>query len=66
MKYLSLLQVSTGTIRIIQLDESDIQSLENEFRDDYSAFILTVERKYDFHESECSWMITDHLRIDLG
>ena len=66
MKYLSLLQVSTGTIRIIQLDESDIQSLENEFRDDYSAFILTVERKYDFHGSECSWMITDHLRIDLG
>ena len=64
MKYLALLDCSVSKVRIIKLDSEDIESIEQS--DDTLDFISRVEKKYNFKESQCSWMIMDELQLEIS
>ena len=57
--YLVLLDYSVGELIKIRLTEQE--KIESENYEDYEEFIYTLEDKYDFKLSNCSWMSCDVL-----
>ena len=52
--YLVLLDCSVGELIKIRLTEQE--KIESESYQDFEEFIYTLEDKYDFRLSNCSWM----------
>ena len=52
--YLILLDYSVGELIKIRLTEQE--KIESESYQDFEEFIYTLEDKYDFRLSNCSWM----------
>ena len=52
--YLILLDYSVGELIKIRLTEQE--KIESESYQDFEEFIYTLENKYDFKLSNCSWM----------
>ena len=52
--FLILLDCSVGELIKIRLTEQE--KIESESYQDYEEFIFTLEDKYDFKLSKCSWM----------
>ena len=52
--FLILLDCSVGELIKIRLTEQE--KIESESYQDYEEFIYTLEDKYDFRLSNCSWM----------
>ena len=52
--YLVLLDYSIGELIKIHLKEKE--KIESENYEDFEEFICTLEEKYDFKLSNCSWM----------
>ena len=52
--YLVLLDYSVGELIKIRLTEQE--KIESESYQDFEEFISTLEDKYDFRLSNCSWM----------
>ena len=52
--YLVLLDCSVGELIKIHLTEQE--KIESESYQDFEEFIYTLEDKYDFKLSNCSWM----------
>ena len=63
MRYLALLDFSISKVRIIKLDDMDLDLLAS--LEEITDFIRKVEDKYDFKESNCSWMIMDNLKLEI-
>ncbi len=63
MKFLTILDYSYGKTKIINLDKEDIESYEQ--FDDTEEFMYTIEDKYDFKVSQCSWMLTDKINLEI-
>ena len=57
--FLILLDCSVGELIKIRLTEQE--KVESESYQDYEEFIYTLEDKYDFRLSNCSWMSCDVL-----
>ena len=57
--YLILLDCSVGEIIKIRLTEQEKK--ESGEYDDFEEFIYTLEKKYDFKLSNCSWMCCEVL-----
>ena len=57
--FLILLDCSVGELIKIRLTEQE--KIESESYQDYEEFIYTLEDKYDFRFSNCSWMSCDVL-----
>ena len=57
--YLVLLDYSVGELIKIRLTEQE--KIESESYQDYEEFIYTLEDKYDFRLSNCSWMCCEVL-----
>ena len=57
--FLILLDCSVGELIKIRLTEQE--KIESESYQDYEEFIYTLEDKYDFRLSNCSWMSCDVL-----
>ena len=57
--YLILLDYSVGELIKIRLTEQE--KIESESYQDFEEFIYTLENKYDFKLSNCSWMCCDVL-----
>ena len=55
--FLILLDCSVGELIKIRLTEQE--KIESESYQDYEEFIYTLEDKYDFRLSNCSWMSCD-------
>ncbi len=52
--YIVLLDYSIGEIIKIRLSEEE--KIESEKYEDYEEFVCTLEKKYNFKLSNCSWM----------
>ena len=52
--FLILLDCSVGELIKIRLTEQE--KIESESYQDFEEFIYTLEDKYDFRLSDCSWM----------
>ncbi len=57
--YIVLLDYSIGEIIKIRLSEEE--KIESEKYEDYEEFIRTLEDKYNFKLSNCSWMCCEIL-----
>ena len=57
--YLILLDYSVGELIKIRLTEQE--KIESESYQDYEEFICTLEDKYNFNLSNCSWMCCEVL-----
>ena len=57
--YLVLLDYSVGELIKIRLTEQE--KIESENYEDYEKFIYTLEDKYNFRLSNCSWMCCEVL-----
>ena len=57
--YLVLLDYSVGELIKIRLTEQE--KIESESYQDFEEFIYTLEDKYDFRLSNCSWMCCEVL-----
>ena len=57
--YLILLDYSVGELIKIRLTEQE--KIESESYQDYEEFIYTLEDKYNFRLSNCSWMCCEIL-----
>ncbi len=57
--YIVLLDYSVGEIIKIRLSEEE--KAESEEYDDFEEFICTLEKKYGFRLSNCSWMCCEIL-----
>ena len=57
--YLILLDYSVGELIKIRLTEQE--KIESESYQDFEEFISTLEDKYDFKLSNCSWMCCEVL-----
>ena len=57
--YLVLLDYSIGELIKIHLKEKE--KIESENYEDFEEFICTLEEKYDFKLSNCSWMCCEIL-----
>ena len=57
--YLVLLDYSIGELIKIHLKEKE--KIESENYEDFEEFICTLEEKYNFKLSNCSWMSCDVL-----
>ena len=57
--FLILLDCSVGELIKIRLTEQE--KIESESYQDFEEFIYTLEDKYDFKLSNCSWMSCDVL-----
>ena len=57
--YLILLDYSVGELIKIRLTERE--KIESESYQDFEEFIYTLEDKYDFRLSNCSWMCCEVL-----
>ena len=57
--YLILLDYSVGELIKIRLTEEE--KIESESYEDFEEFICTLEDKYNFRLSDCSWMSCDVL-----
>ena len=57
--YLILLDYSVGELIKIRLTEQE--KIESESYQDYEEFIYTLEDKYNFKLSNCSWMCCEVL-----
>ena len=57
--YLVLLDYSVGELIKIRLTEEE--KIESESYEDFEEFIYTLEDKYDFKLSNCSWMCCEVL-----
>ena len=57
--YLILLDYSVGELIKIRLTEQE--KIESESYQDFEEFISTLEDKYDFKLSNCSWMCCEIL-----
>ena len=57
--YLVLLDYSVGELIKIRLTEQE--KIESESYQDFEEFIYTLEDKYDFKLSNCSWMCCEVL-----
>ena len=57
--FLILLDCSVGELIKIRLTEQE--KIDSESYQDYEEFIYTLEDKYDFRLSNCSWMSCDVL-----
>ena len=57
--YLVLLDYSVGELIKIRLTEQE--KIESENYEDYEEFIYTLEDKYNFRLSNCSWMCCEVL-----
>ena len=57
--FLLLLDCSVGELIKIRLTE--LEKIESESYEDFEKFINTLEDKYDFIHSDCSWMSCDVL-----
>lgn len=57
--FLILLDCSVGELIKIRLTEQE--KIESESYQDYEEFICTLENKYDFKLSNCSWMCCEIL-----
>ena len=57
--YLILLDYSVGELIKIRLTEQE--KIESESYQDFEEFIYTLENKYDFKLSNCSWMCCEVL-----
>ena len=57
--YLILLDYSVGELIKIRLTEQE--KIESECYQDYEEFIYTLEDKYNFRLSNCSWMCCEVL-----
>lgn len=64
MKYLALLDNSISKVRIIKLDNADVDLLES--KEDAVDFIYEVQDKYDFKENQCSWMLMNDLNLEIS
>ena len=59
INYIVLLDCSVGELIKIRLTEQE--KIESESYQDYEEFIYTLEDKYDFKLSNCSWMCCEIL-----
>ena len=59
VNYLVLLDYSIGELIKIHLKEKE--KIESENYEDFEEFICTLEEKYDFKLSNCSWMCCEIL-----
>ena len=57
--FLILLDCSVGELIKIRLSEEE--KIESESYEDFEEFICTLEDKYNFRLSDCSWMSCDVL-----
>ena len=57
--YLILLDYSVGELIKIRLTEQE--KIESESYQDFEEFIYTLEEKYNFRLSNCSWMCCEVL-----
>ena len=57
--YIVLLDCSVGELIKIRLSEEE--KIESESYEDFEEFICTLEDKYNFRLSDCSWMSCDVL-----
>ena len=57
--YLILLDYSVGELIKIRLTEQE--KIESESYEDFEEFIYTLEDKYNFRLSNCSWMCCEVL-----
>ena len=57
--YIVLLDCSVGELIKIRLTEEE--KIESESYEDFEEFICTLEDKYNFRLSDCSWMSCDVL-----
>lgn len=57
--FLILLDCSVGELIKIRLSEEE--KIESESYEDFEEFICTLEDKYNFRLSDCSWMCCDVL-----
>ena len=60
VNYLILLDCSVGEIIKIRLTEQE--KAESEKYGDFEEFVCTLEKKYGFRLSDCSWMCCEVLR----
>lgn len=59
VNFLILLDCSVGELIKIRLSEEE--KIESESYEDFEEFICTLEDKYNFRLSDCSWMSCDVL-----
>lgn len=59
--YVLVLDFCTGCLNIIKLTDEELQ--ESEKYDNFESFLSTIEEKYGFRLSDCSWMTTERLEI---
>ena len=59
INYVVLLDCSVGEVIKIRLTEEE--KIESESYEDFEEFICTLEDKYNFRLSDCSWMSCDVL-----
>ena len=59
INYIVLLDCSVGEVIKIRLSEEE--KIESESYEDFEEFICTLEDKYNFRLSDCSWMSCDVL-----
>ena len=59
INYIVLLDCSVGELIKIRLSEEE--KIESESYEDFEEFICTLEDKYNFRLSDCSWMCCDVL-----
>ena len=59
VNFLILLDCSVGELIKIRLSEEE--KIEAESYEDFEEFICTLEDKYNFRLSDCSWMSCDVL-----
>lgn len=60
-KYVLILDYYSGALNIIELTNDELK--ESEKYDDFESFLETLEEKYGFRLSGCSWMVTEDLNI---
>lgn len=60
-KYVLILDYYSGALNIIELTDDELK--ESEKYDDFESFLETLEEKYGFRLSGCSWMVTEDLNI---
>ena len=64
-RYVLLMDYSSGTVVKIRLTDEELK--ESERFEDFEDFLVTLEKKYEFHLRDCEWMSTDELNeVEYG
>lgn len=59
--YVTILDFIIASVIIIHLTEEEV--IESEKYDDFEAFLVTLEDKYNFSLSNSQWMVSDTLNV---